>query len=89
MAQATHGEPDAGNSHVRFGAGAEETWPGNGARRFIPTLPATAAILSLSPLPAATALRTFLEVRILRGAPFRHKIVNASRRRFYSRGGDK
>ena len=31
--------------------GAEETWPGNGARRFIPTLPATAAILSLSPLP--------------------------------------
>ena len=28
-----------GNSHVRFGAGDEETCPGNGARRFIPTLP--------------------------------------------------
>jgi hypothetical protein len=27
-----------GNSHVRFGAGDEETCPGNGARRFIPTL---------------------------------------------------
>jgi hypothetical protein len=29
-----------GNSHVRFGAGDEETCLGNGARRFIPTLPA-------------------------------------------------
>ena len=28
-----------GNSHVRFGAGDEETCPGDGARRFIPTLP--------------------------------------------------
>ena len=28
-----------GNSHVRFGAGDEETCLGNGARRFIPTLP--------------------------------------------------
>jgi len=36
-----------GNSHVRFGAGDEETCPGDGARRFIPTLPATAAWLSL------------------------------------------
>ena len=31
-----------GNSHVRFGAGDEETCPGNGARRFIPTLPGPA-----------------------------------------------
>jgi len=29
-----------GNLHVRFGAGDEETCLGNGARRFIPTLPA-------------------------------------------------
>ncbi len=29
-----------GNSHVRFGAGDEETCLGNEARRFIPTLPA-------------------------------------------------
>ncbi len=28
-----------GNSHVRFGAGDEETCLGNEARRFIPTLP--------------------------------------------------
>lgn len=28
-----------GNLHVRFGAGDEETCLGNGARRFIPTLP--------------------------------------------------
>ena len=28
-----------GNSHVRFGAGDEETCLGNGVRRFIPTLP--------------------------------------------------
>ena len=34
-----------GNSHVRFGAGDEETCLSNGARRFIPTLPAD---LSLS-----------------------------------------
>jgi len=27
-----------GNSHVRFGAGDEETCLGDGARRFIPTL---------------------------------------------------
>lgn len=38
-----------GNLHVRFGEGDEETCPGNGARRFIPTLPATAAALSLFP----------------------------------------
>ena len=37
-----------GNSHVRFGAGDEETCPGNGVRRFIPTLPKTGA---KSPLP--------------------------------------
>ena len=37
-----------GNSHVRFGAGDEETRLGNGARRFIPTLPANPAQLSLS-----------------------------------------
>jgi hypothetical protein len=36
-----------GNSHVRFGAGDEETCPGNGERRFIPTLPANPAELSL------------------------------------------
>jgi hypothetical protein len=30
-----------GNSHVRFGVGDEETCLGNGARRFIPTLPET------------------------------------------------
>ena len=36
-----------GNSHVRFGAGDEETCPGNGARRFIPTLPVDPALLSL------------------------------------------
>lgn len=36
-----------GNSHVRFGAGDEETCPGNGARRFIPTLPAGPTELSL------------------------------------------
>ena len=29
-----------GNSHVRFGAGDEETCLGDEARRFIPTLPA-------------------------------------------------
>ena len=28
-----------GNLHVRFGERDEETCPGNGARRFIPTLP--------------------------------------------------
>lgn len=28
-----------GNLHVRFGERDEETYPGNGARRFIPTLP--------------------------------------------------
>ncbi len=37
-----------GNLHVRFGAGDEETCPGDGARRFIPTLPADPAELSLS-----------------------------------------
>jgi hypothetical protein len=36
------------NSHVRFGAGDEETCLGNGARRFIPTLPDKPARLSLS-----------------------------------------
>jgi hypothetical protein len=36
-----------GNSHVRFGAGDEETYLGDGARRFIPTLPADLAQLSL------------------------------------------
>ncbi len=36
-----------GNSHVRFGAGDEETCLGDGARRFIPTLPETLAFLSL------------------------------------------
>lgn len=39
-----------GNSHVRFGAGDEETCPGNGTRRFIPTLPERAAFLFLSEL---------------------------------------
>ena len=45
-----------GNLHVRFGAGDEETCPGDGARRFIPTLPADPAELSLSigrPQPGA------------------------------------
>ena len=37
-----------GNSHVRFGAGDEETCLGDEARRFIPTLPADPAELSLS-----------------------------------------
>jgi hypothetical protein len=37
-----------GNSHVRFGAGDEETCLGNGARRFIPTLPKRGAALCLS-----------------------------------------
>lgn len=36
-----------GNSHVRFGAGDEETCLGNGARRFIPTLPKRSAALFL------------------------------------------
>ena len=27
-----------GNLHVRFGEGDEETYPSNGAKRFIPTL---------------------------------------------------
>ena len=36
-----------GNSHVRFGAGDEETCPGNGVRRFIPTLLGSLAFLSL------------------------------------------
>jgi RNA-directed DNA polymerase len=44
-----------GNSHVRFGAGDEETCPGNGARRFIPTLPKTGTALSLS--AAATSAK--------------------------------
>jgi hypothetical protein len=44
-----------GNSHVRFGAGDEETCLGNEVRRFIPTLPANAAALSLS----AKGLRLF------------------------------
>ncbi len=43
-----------GNSHVRFGAGDEETCLGDGARRFIPTLPGSAAGLSLSYLTAGT-----------------------------------
>jgi hypothetical protein len=34
-----------GNLHVRFGEGDEEAYPGDGARRFIPTLPACAAEL--------------------------------------------
>jgi hypothetical protein len=34
-----------GNSHVRFGEGDEETYPGNGARRLIPTPPAAMAVL--------------------------------------------
>ncbi len=37
-----------GNSHVRFGAGDEETCLGEGARRFIPTLPENPSALSLS-----------------------------------------
>ena len=37
-----------GNSHVRFGAGDEETCLGDGARRFIPTLPESPSRLSLS-----------------------------------------
>jgi len=36
-----------GNSHVRFGAGDGETHLGNGARRFIPTLPKTGSALFL------------------------------------------
>lgn len=36
-----------GNSHVRFGAGDGETCLGNGARRFIPTLPKRGAALFL------------------------------------------
>jgi hypothetical protein len=36
-----------GNSHVRFGAGDEETCLGNGVRRFIPILPGSPAFLSL------------------------------------------
>ena len=36
-----------GNSHVRFGAGDEETCLGNGVRRFIPTLQK----FPLGPLP--------------------------------------
>jgi hypothetical protein len=36
-----------GNSHVRFGVGDEETYPGNGARRFIPTLLEIPSALSL------------------------------------------
>ena len=36
-----------GNSHVRFGAGDEETCLGNGVRRFIPTLPKPLSALSL------------------------------------------
>ncbi len=44
-----------GNSHVRFGAGDEETCPGNGARRFIPTLPKLRAALSLSLIAARCA----------------------------------
>ena len=37
-----------GNSHVRFGAGDEETCLGNEARRFIPTLP-TDPVRTLTP----------------------------------------
>ena len=44
-----------GNSHVRFGVGDEETCPGNGARRFIPTLPENSATLSLYGAAAHTA----------------------------------
>lgn len=36
-----------GNSHVRFGAGDEETCLGDEARRFIPTLPKRSAALYL------------------------------------------
>ena len=46
-----------GDSHVRFGAGDEETCLGNGVRRFIPTLPKRAAFLSLSPLREAQVAR--------------------------------
>jgi hypothetical protein len=49
-----------GNSHVRFGAGDEETCPGNGARRFIPTLLTNRPALFLS-LSAASALTTGYE----------------------------
>jgi hypothetical protein len=45
-----------GNSHVRFGAGDEETCPGDGARRFIPTLP-NLAQPSHSLVPPAPAHR--------------------------------
>jgi hypothetical protein len=34
-----------GNLHVRFEAGDEETYLGDEVRRFIPTLPTTAAFL--------------------------------------------
>jgi hypothetical protein len=37
-----------GNSHVRFGAGDEETCLGDEARRFIPTLPVVSATVMLS-----------------------------------------
>ena len=39
-----------GNSHVRFGAGDEETCLGDGARRFIPTLPENLSALTLGAL---------------------------------------
>ena len=42
-----------GNSHVRFGAGDEETCLGNGVRRFIPTLQIPPLALSLSAPPRA------------------------------------
>lgn len=42
-----------GNLHVRFGEGDEETCSGNGARRFIPTLPRLATADSNSPFRRA------------------------------------
>jgi hypothetical protein len=51
-----------GNLHVRFGAGDEETCLGNGARRFIPTLP-------------ENPVRTLTLKWALRGSPRRRECV--------------
>jgi hypothetical protein len=48
-----------GNSHVRFGAGDEETCPGNGARRFIPTLPDLSLLYRISVRPLALLVQRF------------------------------
>lgn len=63
-----------GKSHVRFGAGDAETCPGNGARRFIPTLPVNPAgtltlVRSLNTREASQLYARIRDIRVSWGNP--------------------